>query len=495
MSVRDYASSQKEIFGYRAKDRLADGHICFLIDELIENLELASAARGQAAVGAPSYDPRLMLKVLFYGYARGIRSGRRLAEECEENIGFMHLCRGAAPDFRTLCRFRSENESLLQSAFSELILRLVEAGVVSGNHVIVDGSKVRASASNSRTVSSKFLDEVRKAIGEWISSSSSLDKEEEVREKLSSMGIGSSRESLGLASLQRLVDRCSKVVEEAESGDAKKVSLTDPESRFMRDSATGKVSLSYNVQAAVDAESGIMVACDVTKDAVDNSSLCGLVEEVQRNTCEPVAAVDGDCGYFNAEQIRRLEAEGKDVCVADSETVSAMRKSRLSEFIFDERFRYDPGRDVFTCRFGNEHVFKRLCTRKDGRVHRLYRAVRPCDGCPCRLDCLGRSRNKFHKLERTLEHPWLHKYRQRFLESSYQERLGHRKLIEHTFGHLKHNLGLRRFNLRGFSGARIETFLASFASVVRRVQTILAQTKQNWVALIRTQGGLATKTT
>ena len=241
---------------------MPEDHICFLIDNVIEGLELGPAARGNTVLGAPVYDPLMMLKVLFHGYIGGIRSSRKLAAECLENILFIHLCGGATPDFRTICRFRSENESLLQSAFSELIRRLVQAGVVSGSHLIVDGTK-------------------------------------------------------------------------------------------------------------------------------------------------------------------------------------------------------------------------------DGRYFRVYEAQRACDGCPGRQDCFGQSRNRFHKLERTHEHPWLHKYRERFLQSRYQERLRGRKLIEHNCGHLKHNLGFRRFLLRGLSGARIEAFLTVFASVLGRVCNILARTGRNWGCLMR----------
>jgi transposase len=485
MSVRKYVSEQKQMFGYQAEDRLPEGHICFLIDEIVDELELGPAARGNDVLGAPSYDPRMMVKVLFYGYSRVIRSSRKLAAECRENIGFMKLCQGEAPDFRTIALFRRENGPLLERGLSELIRRLVEAGVVSGSHVIVDGTKVRANANNSKTIHERFFEEVKEAVEDWMRASASLDKEEEVREKLSSAGVGTSGKSRGIDSLQRLVDKCSKAVEEGETGEAKKVSLTDPESRFMRDGATGKVALSYNVQVAVDAESGIMVACDVTEDAVDNRSLCRLVDQVEKNACEAVEAVDGDSGFFEMEQIRRLEGDGKDVCVADSETVSAMRKGRLSEFIEGEKFSYDSGRDVFACRFGNEHVLKRVCARKGGRVSRVYEAVRPCDGCPGRQECLGQSRNRFHKLERTVDHPWLHKYRERFLESGYQERLRGRKLIEHNFGHLKHNLDIRRFLLRGLLGARIEAFLGACASVLRRLCTILKREARSWGSLIR----------
>ncbi|MBN1594237.1 MAG: IS1182 family transposase [Candidatus Coatesbacteria bacterium] len=484
MPIRNYPSSQSEIFGHKAADRLPIGHICFHIDEIVEVLALGPSARGNAARGAPIYDPRMLLKILIFAYFRGIRSSRRIAAECRENLAFIHLCRGTAPSFRTICRFRSENEALLHSVFSELIRRLILAGVVRADHVIVDGSKIRASASNAKTLNSKFFDEVKASIEAWMSSSALLDEEEELREKLSSMGIESSKNFLGIDSLQRLVDRCSQAVEEGEANGSTKVSLTDPESRFMRDGATGKIGLSYNVQVAVDKERGIPLACDVTQDAVDNNSLCRVVDEVEMNTCETVEAVDGDSGYFNSEQLRRLENEGKDACVADSDTVSAMRKSKLSEFIQGERFRYDSERDIFRCPLGNELVFTRLCHRKDGRIHRIYEAVNPCDECPQREICLGGSRNRFYKMERNYEYPWLDEYRRRFLKSEYQERLKSRKRIEHIFGHLKHNLGLRRFNLRGLSGAKIEAFLASIALVLRRIHTILTQTRCTWAELL-----------
>jgi len=488
MPTRDYSCSQTQMFGYEAKDRLPEGHICFLIDEVVEDLELGPAARGNTVLGAPVYDPRMMVKVLFYGYARGIRSSRKLADECRENIGFIHLCRGATADFRTICRFRSENEGLLQSAFSELIGRLVQSGVVRGSHIIADGTKIRANASNRKILPRKFFDEVRKAVDEWMSDSASQDKQEDLGERLSSAGIGRTGTSGEIDSLQRLVDKCSKVLEEGETCDAKVVSLTDPDSRFMKDGATGKLGLSYNVQAAVDAESGIIVACDVTDDAVDNNSLCRLVAKAEASSGETVDTVDADSGFFEMEQIRRLEDGGKDVCVADSETVSAMRKGRLREFIEGEKFIYDSQRDVFVCPYGNEHVGKPICRRKSGRVYRVYEATRACGGCPCRRECLGDSRSRFHKLERTADHPGLYRYRLRFLLAEYQDRLTRRRLIEHNFGHLKHNLGFRRFLLRGLSGARIETFLVACASVLRRICNILSRTGRNWGCLRRMQG-------
>ena len=118
MPMRDYASFQNQIFGYQAEDRLHSDHTCFVIDDAVEQSKLGEAARGKPGPGAPSCDPRMMLKILVFGYCRGIRSSRKLAAECQENIAFIHLCRGWAPEYRTISRFRSENPELIHLAFS-----------------------------------------------------------------------------------------------------------------------------------------------------------------------------------------------------------------------------------------------------------------------------------------------------------------------------------------------------------------------------------------
>jgi len=486
--TRKYISTQRQMFGYKAEDRLPEGHICFLIDEIVDELDLGPAARGNTVLGAPSYDPRMMVKVLFYGYVRGIRSSRKLAAECRENIGFMKLCQGEAPDFRTIALFRRENGPLLERAFSSLVRRLMEAGIISVSHIIIDGTKVHANASNGRIIRQKFFEEVRGKIDEWMSASADLDAEEELREKLSSAGISTSAASRGVDGLQRLADKCSKAVEAGETGKAKKVSITDPDSRFMRDGIGGRINLSYNVQAAVDAETGMIVACDVSQDGNDAKSLGRMVDGVER-TCEAtVDVVDADCDFFSSKEVHGLEERGKDVCVADRFTKTAMNRGDLEGFIRDEKFVYDASRDVFECEYGNEHVFSRLADKGDGRVVRVYMSKRRCDGCPRHERCFGRSKLKRHMIRKHVDFVWLQKHRERFLEPDYQERLEKRRLIEKVFGHWKHNLGFRRFLLRGLSGARVETFLVAAASTLRRLCNIFRRDGRSWASLARTPG-------
>jgi len=87
--------------------------------------------------------------------------------------------------------------------------------------------------------------------------------------------------------------------------------------------------------------------------------------------------------------------------------------------------------------------------------------------------CFGRSKLKRHTIRKHVDFVWLSKRRERFLEPEYQEWLEKRRLIENVFGHWKHNLGFRKFLLRGLSGARVETFLVVAASTLRRLCDIL----------------------
>jgi len=195
----------------------------------------------------------------------------------------------------------------------------------------------------------------------------------------------------------------------------------------------------------------------------------------------------------SSKAVHGLAERGKHVCVADRFTKTAMNRGKLEEFVQDEDFVYDASRDVFGCPHGNEHVFSRLADKGHGRAVRVYMSKRRCDGCPRHERCFGRSKLKRHTIQRHVDFRWLSKHRARFLEPEYQERLEKRRLIERISGHLKHNLGFRRFLLRGLSGARVETFLVA-ASVPRRLCDILRRDGRSWGSLMRTPGLVGPRT-
>ena len=167
------------------------------------------------------------------------------------------------------------------------------------------------------------------------------------------------------------------------------------------------------------------------------------IDAVEQTSEETVEAVDADCDFFSSKAVHGLEVRGKDVCVGERFTKTAMNRGELEAFIREDEFIYDASRDVFERPHGNEHVFSRLADKGAGRVVRVYESRRRCDGCQRHELCFGRSKLKRHTIQKHVDFRWLSKHRERFLEPEYQERLDKWRLIERAFGHFKHNLGFR----------------------------------------------------
>ena len=100
--------------------------------------------------GGPPYDPRLMVKVLIYGYSHGITSSRALERRCHDDIAYGFLTAQQAPDFVAISRFRTRHAEAFKELFTQSLALCAQAGLVSLGRVALDGSKIRASASRHR---------------------------------------------------------------------------------------------------------------------------------------------------------------------------------------------------------------------------------------------------------------------------------------------------------------------------------------------------------
>jgi len=98
-------------------------------------------------VGCPEYDPKVMLKLLVYGYSYGVRSSRKLEREANYNLSFIWLSGGLKPDHKTIAEFRRKNKTALQKVLKQCARLCIRLGLIEGNTLFVDGSKLRANAS------------------------------------------------------------------------------------------------------------------------------------------------------------------------------------------------------------------------------------------------------------------------------------------------------------------------------------------------------------
>ena len=153
-TFRRYDQDQPMLLAHDLRDWLAADHPARWVDDLVEHgLDLSGVYADYTEVrGAPPYDPRLMLKILIYGYSHGITSSRALERRCRDDIAFRFLAAQAAPDFVAISRFRSRHGAALKALFTQSLSLCAAAGLVSLGWVALDGTKVRANASRHRAM-------------------------------------------------------------------------------------------------------------------------------------------------------------------------------------------------------------------------------------------------------------------------------------------------------------------------------------------------------
>ena len=154
-TFRAYAPEQLLLMPPALADWLPEDHLARFIDEVVETvLDLGPIYASYAETrGGPPYDPRLLLKVLLYGYATGVRSSRRLEQHCVEDVAFRFLAANQQPDFRSIARFRRRHLAAIEELFVQTVRVCATAGLVKLGRIAIDGTKLRANASRHKAMS------------------------------------------------------------------------------------------------------------------------------------------------------------------------------------------------------------------------------------------------------------------------------------------------------------------------------------------------------
>ena len=169
-SFRPYQPDQMHLLPPSPKDWLAEGHLAYFVSETVDRLDLKAfykRYRGDGRRNQP-FEPRMMVKVLLYGYATGVFSSRKLAKKLEEDVAFRVLAAGNFPAHRTIAEFRQKHLKEFQDLFVELVRIAQEAGLLRLGTVAVDGAKVRANASKHKAMSYGRMKEEEKRLRKEI---------------------------------------------------------------------------------------------------------------------------------------------------------------------------------------------------------------------------------------------------------------------------------------------------------------------------------------
>ena len=184
---RPYHPDQGLLLAPDMRDWLPEGHLAHHVGDLVDGLDLSvfyAPYEGDGRRKSP-YEPRMMLKVLIYGYATGVFSSRGLARKLQEDVAFRVLAAGNFPSHRTLCEFRRRHLGDFKRLFVEVVRLAAETGVANFGKLSIDGTKVRANASKRKAMSyGRMLDEERRLQAEiegLVDRAGAVDAEEDAR--------------------------------------------------------------------------------------------------------------------------------------------------------------------------------------------------------------------------------------------------------------------------------------------------------------------------
>jgi transposase len=327
---RSYQPEQDFLLPPSPREWLPEDHLAYFVSDVVDQLDLTPmhAVYGEEQRGQPPYDPRMMSKLLVYGYCVGVFSARKMAQRLREDVAFRMLAAGNEPDFRTISDFRQIHLKTLQGFFEEVLKIALEAGAMKLGRVALDGTKIKANASKHKAMSYERMKAQEKAIREQVkellAQAAASDASEDARYGKDRRGDElpeelRRRESRleRIREAKRAVEQRAKEKAEAEGRPAKDVkpeakdqyNFTDPESRIMK-SSEGFVQ-AYNAQAVVEADFQLIVGQAVTQAANDKEQIQPMVKATEQQSGQRPEELLADSGYCSEKNLEHLDAAGE----------------------------------------------------------------------------------------------------------------------------------------------------------------------------------------
>lgn len=374
---------QATLLPARLDDYVAADAPVRVIDAFVAQLKVADLGFGRAVpaeTGRPGYDPRDLLRLYVWGYMNEVRSSRRLERECQRNVEAMWLLRRLAPDFKTIADFRRDNGLAIVGACRSFILFCRDQGLFAARLVALDGSKFRAAASPRRIMNREQIsEEIAKLDGRIAQYLTNLDAEDAAEPdetrgatEAALAALKERREALD-ALAGRLVAEGRRTVVEGET-----------DARPMRMARDGKPPC-YNVQTAVDADTGLILHEEVTTEANDTRLLHAMAKATKDTLGVDALTVVADGGYSNGAAAAACEADGITPCVPVTRSVNKEGDGSL----FDRSaFTYEPETDTYRCPANQVLVRARRLTREP----MVQYIAKDCSGCVLKPRCTNASR-------------------------------------------------------------------------------------------------------
>ena len=171
-------SKQIQLLPTNLREIISDDHICYLIENVVHNMDFTKFDEQVQGPGNPSYHPRILLKIIINGVCDRVTSTRKLAKLTSENIIFRYLSENLTPDFHTIAMFRKNYQQLIKDCFLETINIAKELDMVNFNKLYLDGTIIKANASKNKSFSKEEIDFLSNFVDDQFKKTNETDEEE-----------------------------------------------------------------------------------------------------------------------------------------------------------------------------------------------------------------------------------------------------------------------------------------------------------------------------
>jgi len=340
-TFREWNVEQSMMFPPTVLDFVPTDHVAHLVRNLVlEQLDLKEIMGEYSETrGYPPYHPAMMTGLILYAYTQGIYASRRIARACVQRVDFMAVTGMQQPDFRTISDFRKRHLKALAGLFQQVLKLCQKAGMVKLAHVALDGTRISGNAAKDQTLKysrmKKSEQELAEEIAGWFREAERQDGEDDGEYGVDRQGdempawVGDKQKRLekirqakaeleaeARAEAERkkaedekkpVRNRARNPIPDTPEENARR-NLTDADSRLLKTSH-GYIQ-GYNAQAAVDADSQVIVGQMLTNERHDLNHLIPLIEQIEIQTADAVAEVSADSGYYSESNAGELQQRG-----------------------------------------------------------------------------------------------------------------------------------------------------------------------------------------
>ena len=526
-TFKPYNNRQVQVI-YDIEALIPENHPARIVDEMVESVtdeQLFSYYKGG---GRASYHPKMMLKIILYGYTQKVYSCRGIEKLTKENIPAMWLAAMQQPDFRTINEFRGVRmQNLIDELFETIIQKLIDENYITMENYFLDGTKIEANANKYTFVwkkaTSKFEAKLKEKIQETLKHIHEItrleaetnlkeleenqevteqeleqiandleEKVEELTEEIEKKTVPSERKEIRKerSQLRKVVKqikedfipRMAKYKEQqATFGDRNSFSKTDKDATFMRmkedHMKNGQLKPGYNVQ--IGTENQFILFYSIHQRPTDTRCFIPHMEKLATSSLPMPKTVIADAGYGSEENYVYAVGEDKEQRFEFLIPYGTYLKEQTRKYKNDiknaKNWQYLEEDDIFICPNGRKVKFKKYLNRKNQSGYeqsfKIYECE-DCSNCPLKPQCTKAKGNRQIHWNPIYEE--MKAKAKAALECAEKAAIyAQRKVeVESVFGHIKGNRSFRRFSLRGLNKVHVEFGLIALAHNILKVAGI-----------------------